>query len=175
MKSAIFACLIAGLGLTAWADDAAFSTRLFPKFQVKACTNCHDFFDKELKGLSSSTHKGRTPKTCAMCHSKTITGFQHPFEWFARTGLYTSGMDEKQTCEAIKSALHAKFKSPALLARDMENHLLNDARVLWAIAGATPNSGKRPDRSKQQDLVKGGLDQWRAQIKAWIKDGMRCP
>lgn len=158
----------------AWAADGDFSRHLFKKFQVKACTTCHDFHEKKRGGLAFKSHKDRTPDMCAACHSKDVTGFRHEEEWFARPGLYTSGMTAKQTCEAVKTALHAKFKSPELLKRDVEKHLFEDSRVLWAIEGATPQSGNLPEEKREADLVKGGLGEWKAHVSAWIGAGMPC-
>jgi hypothetical protein len=159
---------------TVSADDTDFSKHLFAKFQVKACTTCHDFFEKDRNGLSFNTHKGRSVEICIACHQKKVTGFEHPEEWFAQSGLYTSGMDAKQTCEATKSALHAKFKSTALLKRQLQNHLFLDPRVLWGIEGSTPASGDLPGGKKEADMIKGGMTLWKEQVNAWIDGGMKC-
>jgi hypothetical protein len=158
----------------AMADEALFRTHLWPKFQVKACTTCHDFFEKERRGLAFSTHQNRTPDTCVYCHTAGVTGFEHPDEWFAMPGLYTSDMDARQTCEATKKALHAERKSASLLARQMQSHLFTDPRVLWGIAGATLRSGRLPEGGVTTDLIKGGMDEWRKQVLAWISGGMKC-
>jgi hypothetical protein len=158
----------------AYAADINFSTHLFAKFQVKACTNCHDYFEQDRAGLSFTSHKGRSVEMCVACHQKSVTGFEHPEEWFAMGGLYTSGMDSAQTCESTKSALHAKFKSKALLKRQMQNHLFEDPRVLWGIEGATPKSGQLPSGKKEDDLVKGGMALWKDQVNAWIEGGLQC-
>jgi len=160
--------------IPAFADDSLFSTHLFAKFQVKSCTKCHDFYEQERGGLSFKDHKGRSVEMCIVCHQQAVTGYSHPEDWFAMGGLYTSGMDAKQTCEAIKSAMHAKFKSKALNRRDMEKHLFEDPRVLWGIEGATPKSGQLPNGKKEPDLVKGGMIQWKEQVNAWIEGGMKC-
>jgi hypothetical protein len=159
---------------SALADNSNFSELLYPKFQTKGCTLCHDFFEKERSGLALTSHSGRSPEICAHCHTKQISGFKNADDWFAQPGLYTSGMDAQQTCEAIKSALHAKFKSNRLLARQMELHLFEDPRVLWGIEGATLNSGMLPGGEKEKDLVKGGLPLWKDQVRAWIQGGMKC-
>ena len=174
MKYFLLVVLLVAWSTTAMADDSKFSTHLHAKFQSKACTNCHDFFEKKLGGLSFKSHKGRTPDICVFCHSQSVTGFKHPDEWFARPGLYTSGMDAKQTCKAIKTALFAEFKNEKLLARQMEIHLFEDPRVLWAIEKATPTSGKLPGDEKAKGLVKGGFEQWKTQVNAWIAGGMKC-
>ena len=70
--------------------------------------------------------------------------------------------------------LFAKFKSKELIARDLEHHLLEDPRVLWGIEGATPQSGNLPFKNKEIDLVEGGLDEWKKEVMAWIKGGMKC-
>lgn len=169
---AVIALIMLITANAAFADDR-FSSHLFVKFQAKACITCHDFFEKG-RGIGEGSHKGRTPEMCASCHTKGITGFKHPDEWFAMPGLYTSGMDAKQTCEAVKKAEHAEFKSSSLLARRMETHLFEDPRVLWGIEGATPKSGSMPNGKMETGLVGGGLQLWKDQVKAWINGGMKC-
>lgn len=156
------------------ADDSKFSSHLYAKFQTKGCTICHDFFEKERGGIAFNSHVGRSPEICVHCHTKQITGFKNADDWFAQPGLYSSGMNAQQTCEATKTALHSKFKSERLLARQMELHLFEDPRVLWGIEGATPNSGMLPGGEKEKDLVKEGLTKWKGQVKAWIQGGMKC-
>lgn len=156
------------------ADDVRFSAHLHSKFQVKGCTVCHDYHESKLNGLSFSTHKGRSAESCRLCHTPAVTGFEHPEEWFARPDLYTSGMNAKDTCEKIKAAMRAEFKSKPLFAKEMRKHLLEDPRVLWGIEGATPQSGMMPQKKKQEDLVQGGMEEWKAQVEAWIQAGMPC-
>ncbi|MDD5287268.1 MAG: hypothetical protein PHD54_15565 [Desulfuromonadaceae bacterium] len=174
MKIGIFAVVLSAWSFSALADDGNFSTQLYAKFQTKGCTTCHDFFEKGRKGLAFSSHKGRTPDMCVLCHTQEVTGFKHADEWFAQPALYTSAMNSEQTCEATKTALHAKFKNNALLARQVELHLFADPRVLWGIEGATPNSGMLPGGGKEKDLVKEGLVKWKEQVTAWIRGGMKC-
>lgn len=170
-----FALLMPLAVAVAQADDSLFSTNLHAKFQVRSCTNCHDFFDKERNGLSFGSHLDRLDVNgCANCHTQSVNGFAHVEEWFAMPGLYLSRMDAKTTCEATKHALHARFKSNALLAAQMEHHLFADPRVLRGIEGATPNSGKLPFDQKEEDLVKGGMQEWKQQVRAWITGGMKC-
>ncbi|MEO6486480.1 MAG: hypothetical protein ABIO78_00910 [Thermoanaerobaculia bacterium] len=45
MKRGLFAVVLMSWGLTALAGDSDFSAHLQAKFQVKACTVCHDFED----------------------------------------------------------------------------------------------------------------------------------
>ena len=168
----IILALVAGI---AHADDSLFSANLYAKFQAKSCTNCHDFYEKEKNGFSSNTHAKRLDvNRCSSCHTNEVTGFAHNSEWFARPGLYTSGLDAKATCEKTKAALFSEFKSNALLARQLETHLFNDPRVLWGIDGATPKSGNLPFNKKEADMVKGGLEEWKVQVMAWINGGMNC-
>lgn len=174
MKYALPIMLLLACGV-AHADDRLFSANLYAKFQAKSCTNCHDFYEKEKNGLSFNTHaKRRDVNRCTSCHTHGVTGFEHNFEWFAQPGLYTSGLDAKATCEKTKAVLNGEFKSNALLARQLETHLLNDPRVLWAIDGATPKSGNLPFNKKEADLVKGGLEEWKVQVMAWLNGGMNC-
>ena len=174
MKRVLMSVLLMSWGLPAFADDSDFSAHLQAKFQVKACTVCHDFFEKKLGGLAYKSHKGRTPDMCVACHTQDVTGFSEEDEWFAMPGLYTSRMNARQTCEAVMTALHAKFKNPTLVARQLRKHLFEDPRVLWGIEGAMPTSGTLPEDGKQTDLVKGGLEEWKRQVNAWIDAGMKC-
>jgi len=174
MKRSIWMIALLTWSVQAWADDSRFSTHLNAKFQVKGCTICHDFFEKNLNGLAFNSHKDRPPEECADCHERSVTGFHDEDEWFAQPDLYTSAMNARQTCEAVKTALHAKFKSSTLVARQLEKHLFEDPRVLWAIEGATPNSGKLPKKKRETDLIKGGMIEWKAQVAAWLKGGMKC-
>lgn len=174
MKISMLAVVLLAWSIPVLADDGNFSTHLYPKFQTKGCTICHDFFEKERGGLSFKSHKGRSPDMCVYCHSQGVTGFEHADDWFAQPGLYTSGMDAQQTCEAVKTALHAKFKNREMVARQMEHHLFEDPRVLWGIEGATPRSGMLPGDEKEKDLIKDGLPKWKDQVRAWIQGGMKC-
>lgn len=173
MKKIITAALLL-ISVPVFADDANFSTHLFAKFQVKACTKCHDFFEQDKGGLAFTSHKGRSVEMCVACHQTSVTSFEHPEEWFAMPGLYTSRMNAQQTCEAVKTALNAKFKSKALNKREMKKHLFEDPRVLWGIEGAMPGSGRLPGGQKENDLVKGGMALWKEQVTAWIDGGMLC-
>lgn len=175
MKAPLPLLVLALSAFSAQADDTKFSTHLHAKFMAPSCTKCHDFFEKDKKGFAFNTHFSRKdPNACTNCHSAEVTGFEHPEEWFAQSGLYTSGMDAVQTCEKTKEALHGKFKSNKLMARQFENHLFNDPRVLWGIEGATPKSGNLPGGKKEEGMIKGGLDEWKAHVKAWVAGGMKC-
>ena len=174
MKINIFVVILLAWSISALADDSNFSDHLFAKFQTKGCTTCHDFFEKERGGIAFNSHKGRTPDMCVFCHTREITGFKHADEWFAQPGLYTSGMNAQQTCEATKTSLHAEFKNKEMVARQLEAHLFEDPRVLWAIEGATPKSGMLPGGVKEKDLVKEGLPKWKDHVRAWIQGGMKC-
>ncbi len=155
-------------------DDTQFSTHLYAKFQAKSCLGCHDYFEKKLGGLSFTTHVEHTAEKCVECHKQEVTGFLIPEDWFARPGLYTSAMDAKETCEAIKVGLHAQFKHKNRLAKDLAQHLFESPRVLWGIAGATPNSGRLPEGQIEKGLVQGGLAEWKTQVTLWIQGGMKC-
>lgn len=174
MRSLFLSLILTTASAIAAADDSRFATHLHAKFQVKGCTACHDYHEEKLKGIAFSTHKGRKPESCKMCHSQAVSGFAHPEDWFARPNLYTSGMNAKDTCESTKKAMNAEFKSQALLAKEMRKHLLEDPRVLWGVEGATPKSGMLPEKKEQEDIVKGGPAEWKAQVEAWIQAGMPC-
>jgi predicted CXXCH cytochrome family protein len=174
MKITVFVVAVLIWSTSALAEENYFSTYLYPKFQTKGCTNCHDYFTKERGGLVFQSHKGRSPDMCIYCHTDGVTGFKHADDWFAQPGLYTSGMNPQQTCETIKTVMNAKFKNKVMVARQMELHLFDDPRVLWGIEGATAKSGYLPGDGKETDLVKEGLTKWKEQVKAWINSGMKC-
>ena len=52
MKISIFVVVLLAWSIAALADVSNFSAHLYSKFQVKGCTNCHNFFDKKLGGLA---------------------------------------------------------------------------------------------------------------------------
>jgi hypothetical protein len=174
MKIRIFVAVILVWTVSAFADDSNFSTHLYAGFQTKGCTTCHDFFEKGRSGLAFTSHKGRSSDMCVLCHTQDVTGFAHADEWFAQPDLYTSGMDSPQTCEAVKTTLHVRFKNSEMVARQLELHLFEDPRVLWGIEGATPHSGMLPGGGKEKDLVKAGLTKWKDHVRTWIQGGMKC-
>jgi len=46
-------------------------------------------------------------------------------------------------------------------------HLLTDGRVRWALdSGMTPGG--------QKEAVPGGHAEWKCDVEAWVKGGMRC-
>lgn len=150
-----------------------FSKHLYKKFQAKSCTTCHDFFKPDV-GLGANSHHGRGENTCTMCHNPSVTGFKPEVKWHTIQGLYTSDMNAKEVCELTLKFLKEKHPESNDLAKIVEKHLLEDSFVLWGIEGATPNSGKLPFRKTQPDLIKGGMVEWKAQVKAWIDGGMSC-
>lgn len=162
------------LASQSFADDSNFSTHLFAKFQQKACTRCHDFFEEQRGGLAYGSHRERSVEMCVVCHQQSVTGFEHQEEWYAQPGLYTSAMNARQTCEATMAAQHARFKSRVLLKKQLRKHLLEDPRVLWGIEGATPRSGMLPNGKMSVGLVSGGLTLWQQQVDAWLEGGMKC-
>lgn len=174
MKRGVLAVVLMVWGLPARADDSDFSAHLHAKFQVKACTTCHDFFEKKLGGIAYKSHKERTADMCVACHTREVTGFKEEDDWFAMPGLYLSRMNARQTCEAVMTSVHAKFKNPAMVARQLKKHLFEDPRVLWGIEGALPTSGMLPEGKTQPDLVKGGFPEWERQVNAWIEGGAKC-
>jgi hypothetical protein len=155
-------------------SDVRFSTLLYPKFQAKGCTKCHDFYEQRLGGLAYTSHWTLTAERCGECHDTQVTGFVRPSEWFARPGVYTSDMNAAQTCETIKRDLHGGFKHPGKLARDIADHLFGSPRVLWGIEGATARSGQLPEGRSEPDLVQGGLKQWKRDVNDWLQGGMDC-
>lgn len=151
--------------LLAWtipvaAEPVTFATSLHAKFHHARCLTCHQFNTQKRQGLAYTTHRSRY--LCAQCHRPEVVGLQPGTEWIAPNGMDYTGFSASATCKLIKSRIGHDPDGSKLA-----HHLLADGRIQWAFdSGMTPG-GQRPP-------VPGGYDEFRQDVEAWIKDGMRC-
>lgn len=150
-------CFLAACN-AAFAAPVKFGDALHAKFHHDRCLQCHQFNNPKRDGRAFSSHRSRY--LCSQCHTARITGIG-PGDWFApEVKLDYSGMNAKATCLTIKRNLGGDD-------RKMLEHLLKDVRVRWAIdSGMTPGG--------QKERVPGGDVEWEKDVRAWIRDGMRC-
>jgi Domain of unknown function (DUF4431) len=90
-----------------------------------------------------------------------------------RVALATYFAKKVKVTGKLSSAITGHYHTDVLMEVD-KIHLFEDARVLWGIEGATPNSGMLPGGKKENDLVKDGFAKWKDQVRAWIQGGMKC-
>lgn len=153
------------LALTLWwpahAEPVKFSDALYEKFHHDRCLQCHQFNSRKNNGRAWHSHRSRY--LCETCHTPRITGLKGG-EWLAPPGekMDYTGLSARDTCLMIKR--NAPSGDKAVILR---HHLLEDARVGWALKNGVTPAGKRA-------IVPGGYAEWERDVKAWIDDGMRC-
>ncbi len=137
----------------------AFSRALFSTFKHSRCVHCHGIRDNDIFPAGSGGHPGgivsvadNNPATCGGCHD--TPGAAPGVEWFAPLDPVADGIDFRT---ATAEELSARV---ALL--DLDEHLLVDDRVRWAIdTGTIPAQGTLgPDGSVTN--VAGNSQRWRA-------------
>lgn len=147
---------LAGFG----GEPVVFATRLYDKFQHDRCLSCHQFNSREHDGRAFTSHRSRY--LCMQCHRPEVIGLPPNTEWMAPLNMDYTGFSPAATCRLIKTRIGADPDGRKLAA-----HLLNDGRIRWALdSGMTPGGQKPP--------VPGGYAEWKRDVEAWIKDGMRC-
>jgi len=157
----VFALLI----MLAWAMPAAaepviFATSLYAKFHHERCLSCHQFNSREHQGRAFNSHRGRY--LCAQCHRPAVIGLPPNTEWMAPNNLDYTGFSASATCRLIKQGTGVDPDG-----RKLVQHLLTDGRVRWGLdSGMTPGGPKA--------AVPGGYVEWKRDVEAWVKDGMRC-
>lgn len=159
MRALFLIVLLATFGPLA-AEPVKFGDSLHAKFHHDRCLTCHQFNTYKRQGLAYTTH--RTRYLCAQCHRPEIVRLPPNTEWIAPNGMDYTGFSAAATCRLIKQRM-----APDPDGKKLAHHLLADGRIQWAFdSGMTPG-GQRPP-------VPGGYDEFRQDIEAWIKDGMRC-
>lgn len=155
----ILVLLAAGCGPLA-AEPVTFGDRLHAKFQHPRCLTCHQFNTYQRRGLAFTSHRSRY--LCGQCHRPDIIGSPPGTEWMAPNNMDYTGFSATATCRLIKQRIGIDPDGQRLV-----HHLLSDGRIRWALdSGMTP-SGQRP-------AVPGGYAEYKNEVEAWIKDGMRC-
>lgn len=156
----LLAALLLGQALPAVAQPVKFGDRLFAKFQHERCLSCHQFGSREHNGRSFTSHRGRY--LCAQCHQPKLIGMPADSTWVAPQDMDYTGFGATKTCKLIKQRIGYDPDG-----RRLAGHMLNDARVRWALESGITPGGPQP-------TVPGGYAEWRVAVEAWIKDGMRC-
>ncbi len=142
------------------AEPVKFSDALYQKFQHPRCLQCHQFNSKRSNGRSHTSHRSRY--LCDNCHTQRITGLPRG-EWMApNERMDYTGLGPVETCELIKRNLGQGDPR-----QQMTHHLLNDARIRWALDNGMTPAGKFPS-------VPGGYEAWARETQAWIDGGMLC-
>lgn len=137
-----------------------FATRLHAKFQHERCLSCHQFNTRERNGRAFTSHRNRY--LCVQCHRPEVVGLPPGTEWRAPNHMDYTGFSAAATCRLVKARMG---NDPD--GRKLAHHLLADGRIRWALdSGMTPGGQKPP--------VPGGYTEWKRDLEAWIKDGMRC-
>ena len=158
----IWAVLLLGLGplpLPA-AEPVKFSAALYDKFHHPRCLQCHQFNSKRHNGRGFHSHQARY--LCDNCHTQRISGLSRG-EWMAPAEkLDYTELGPRETCELIKRNLASGDP-----VQRMSHHLLQDARIRWALENGMTPGGKFP-------TVPGGYEAWARDAKAWIAGGMLC-
>lgn len=142
-------------------EPVKFSDALYPKFQHERCMNCHQFNSRRSNGRSYNSHRNRY--LCDKCHNDRVTGLTAG-EWMAPPGsrMDYTGMTPRDACLLIKSNSASTNREAQLL-----DHLVNDARIHWALEGGMTPMGQFP-------TVPGGYKAWLKDVEAWARDGMLC-
>jgi hypothetical protein len=147
--------------MPAWSDDPArFGDALHEKFHHARCIQCHQFNSGKSNGRAHTSHRARY--LCDNCHTRRITGLPRG-EWQAPgEKLDYTGLGPAETCQLIKRNL-----GPGDPKAAMTRHLLEDARIRWALESGMTPAGRFPP-------VPGGYEAWAREVKAWIDGGMLC-
>lgn len=155
LAAAFLAICLSGAAIAA---PVKFSDRLHEKFQHDRCLQCHQFNSTKNNGRAFASHKSRY--LCSQCHNPGITGIGRN-DWMAPdASLDQTGMSAKATCQLMKRSMGNDN-------RKILEHLLHDARIIWALKSGMTPGGKK-------DTVPGGLAEWERDVRAWAADGMLC-
>jgi cytochrome c551/c552 len=149
-----------GWTFPAAAEPVTFATRLNAKFHHERCLSCHQFNSPQHQGRAFGSHRSRY--LCVQCHRPDVIGLAPNSEWVAPNNMDYTDFTPVDTCRLIKRRTGVDPSGQKLV-----RHLLTDGRVRWALdSGMTPGG--------QKETVPGGYAEWKSDVEAWVKDGMRC-
>jgi hypothetical protein len=156
----VLTAIVGWTSLPAAAEPVTFATRLNAKFHHERCLSCHQFNSPQHQGRAFGSHRGRY--LCVQCHRPDVIGLPPNSEWMAPNNMDFTGFTPADTCRLIKRRTGFDPNGQKLV-----RHLLTDGRVRWALdSGMTPGG--------QMETVPGGYAEWKRDVDAWVKDGMRC-
>lgn len=146
-----------------------------PAFRAPSCVNCHavaanlanpdlvDPTDPEESGTNFGLPAGHVAPTgnCTGCHTASLTpGGSHPVPWQAApASMDLRGKNDFELCFMAKN--------PGSLAESIEDHLLGDPLILWAINGGQLPQGAGPTN----DAFAGD---WQQAVSNWVEGGASC-
>jgi hypothetical protein len=146
------------LGAHVQAEPVKFGDALQAKFHHERCLSCHQFNNPKNNGRAFTSHRSRY--LCSKCHIPEVIGLKNSIWLVPDVRLDYTALDAKGTCQQVKHNLGDDEKR-------MRDHLLQDGRIRWAIESGMTPGGKK-------ETVPGGYPEWERDVRAWIKDGMRC-
>lgn len=136
------------------------SSGLHAKFQHPRCLACHQFNSPQHAGRAFGSHRSRY--LCVQCHRPDVIGLPPNTDWLAPNRMDYTGFSAAATCHLVKARMGVDPSGEKLA-----HHLLVDGRIRWALdSGMTPGGQKPP--------VPGGYAEWKRDVAAWVRDGMRC-
>jgi len=149
-----------GWNFPAVAEPVTFTTCLNAKFHHECCLSCHQFNSPQHQGRAFGSHRSRY--LCVQCHRPDVIGLSPNSEWMAPANMDYTGFTPTDTCRLIKRRNGFDPDGQKLV-----HHLLTNGRVRWALdSGMTPRG--------QKEAAPGGYAEWKRDLEAWVKDGMRC-
>jgi len=158
----------------------AFST-IASAFSAPSCVNCHAVAANEAGfnvdqtvpyetgnnfGLPSGHVSARSD--CTGCHvGELLPQGTHPVPWMAAPAeMDLRGKSYEELCEMARN--------PGSLADNIEDHLLGDPLILWAVGGGMlPQSAGNTDRAFGTSQA-AARSEWEAAVRAWVDGGASC-
>lgn len=163
------------------ANPATSFSTIISAFKAPSCVNCHAVSANEAgfeinsnDAYETGTNFGLPPThpastvSCAGCHNASLTpGGSHPVAWAAPP----MSMDFRNKTDA---QLCQMARDPGTLAENIEDHLLGDPLILWAVAGGEyPQGAGNADRAFGSSR-EAALEQWDAAVRLWVEGGASC-
>lgn len=158
--------LLASLSGMMWLGVAAaapvtFGDRLNAKFHHDRCLQCHQFNSIQHQGRNFNSHRSRY--LCVQCHRPDLVGLPPNTEWMAPSArMDYTGFSAADTCRLVKARMGF---DPG--GHKLAEHLFVDGRIRWGLESGMTPGGQKP-------VVPGGYAEWKRDVEAWVKDGMRC-
>jgi hypothetical protein len=155
MRALLTLVLLLTAGGPLAAAPVTFGDSLNAKFHHERCLSCHQFNSPQHQGRNFNSH--RSLYLCSQCHSLPPNT-----EWMAPNNMDYTGFSASATCRLVKARMGIDPDG-----RKLVRHLLVSGRIRWALESGMTPSGQKP-------AVPGGYAEWKRDVEAWVKDGMRC-
>ncbi|CAN5870048.1 hypothetical protein BH24GEM1_BH24GEM1_18480 [soil metagenome] len=145
----------------------SFAADLAPTLRHERCVNCHAVaatnFARVTPGLGSGHPSVASTTNCQSCHTDALLPTQGTFNpgWHAAP----AAMDLRNLTDA---QLCARAQNPGI-AGTIQNHLMQDKLILWAIGNPVlPNGTVRPTAPPNN------ISTWQTRVQNWINAGALC-